>query len=31
MQGERLLLETTVDEDAVVVWSSDRNLLFIPE
>jgi hypothetical protein len=31
MQGERLLFETTVDEDAVVVWSSDRNLLFIPE
>jgi hypothetical protein len=31
MQGERLLFETAVDEDAVVVWSSDRNLLFIPD
>jgi hypothetical protein len=31
MQGERLLFETPVDEDAVVVWSSERNLLFIPD
>ena len=31
MQGERLMFETPVDEDAVVVWSSDRNLLFIPD
>ena len=31
MQGGKLLFETTVDEDAVLVWSSDRNLLFIPE
>ena len=31
MQGDRLLFETVVDEDAVVSWSSDRNLLFIPE
>lgn len=31
MQGEKLLFETQVDEDAVVVWSSDRHLLFIPD
>jgi hypothetical protein len=31
MQGERLLFETVVDEDAVISWSSDRNLLSIPE
>jgi hypothetical protein len=31
MQGDRLLFETVVDEDAVIHWSSDRNLLFIPE
>jgi len=31
MQGEKLLFETAVDEDAVVVWSSERNLLFIPD
>ena len=31
MQGEKLLFETQVDEDAVVVWSSDRNLLLIPD
>ena len=31
MQGDKLLFETQVDEDAVLVWSSDRNLLFIPE
>ena len=31
MQGGKLLFETPVDEDAVLVWSSDRNLLFIPE
>jgi hypothetical protein len=31
MQGERLLYETDVDEDAVVVWSSERNLLYIPD
>jgi hypothetical protein len=31
MKGDQLLFETPVDEDAVLVWSSDRNLLFIPE
>ncbi len=31
MQGEKLVFETQVDEDAVVVWSSDRNLLYIPD
>jgi hypothetical protein len=31
MQGEKLLFETQVDEDAVVVWSSDRHLLYIPD
>ena len=31
MQGDRLLFETVVDEDAVIRWSSDRNLLSIPE
>jgi hypothetical protein len=31
MRGDKLLFETPVDEDAVLVWSSDRNLLFIPE
>ena len=31
MQGAQLLFETQVDEDAVLVWSSDRNLLFIPD
>ncbi len=31
MQGEQLLYETQVDEDAVVVWSSERDLLFIPD
>jgi hypothetical protein len=31
MQGEKLLFETVVDEDAVISWSSDRNLLFIPD
>jgi hypothetical protein len=31
MKGEQLLFETPVDEDAVLVWSSDRNLLFIPD
>lgn len=31
MKGDRLLFETPVDEDAVVVWSSDRNLLSIPD
>jgi len=31
MQGDRLLFETVVDEDAVVSWSSERDLLFIPE
>ena len=31
MQGDRLLFETVVDEDAVISWSSDRNLLFIPD
>lgn len=31
MQGDRLLFETPVDEDAVVVWSSDRQLLYIPD
>jgi hypothetical protein len=31
MQGEKLIFETQVDEDAVVVWSSDRNLLYIPD
>lgn len=31
MRGDKLLFETRVDEDAVVTWSSGRNLLFIPE
>jgi N-acetylmuramoyl-L-alanine amidase len=31
MQGEKLLFETQVDEDATVVWSSDRHLLYIPD
>lgn len=31
MQGEKVLFETGVDEDAMVVWSSDRHLLYIPE
>ena len=31
MKGSQVLFETLVDEDAVVVWSSDRNLLYIPE
>jgi N-acetylmuramoyl-L-alanine amidase len=31
MRGEQLLFETALDEDAVLSWSSDRNLLFIPE
>jgi len=31
MKGDTVLLETQVDEDAVLVWSSDRNLLFIPD
>ena len=31
MQGDRLLFETVVDEDAVISWSSDRNLLSIPD
>lgn len=31
MRGDQVLFETIVDEDAVVSWSSDRNLLFIPE
>ena len=31
MQGDRLLFETPVDEDAVLSWSSERNLLFIPD
>jgi len=31
MQGDQLLFEKQVDEDAVLVWSSDRNLLFIPD
>jgi hypothetical protein len=31
MKGEQLLFETAVDEDAVLSWSSDRNLLFIPQ
>lgn len=30
MKGEQLMFETVLDEDAVLVWSSDRNLLFIP-
>jgi N-acetylmuramoyl-L-alanine amidase len=30
MKGDDLLFETRVDEDAVLVWSSDRNLLHIP-
>ena len=30
MRGEQLLFETAVDEDAVLSWSSERNLLFIP-
>ena len=31
MKGENLLFEVVVDEDAVLTWSSERNLLFIPE
>lgn len=31
MKGDTVLFETPVDEDDVVVWSSDRNLLFIPD
>ena len=31
MKGKQLLFETPVDEDAVLVWSSDRNLLAIPD
>lgn len=31
MQGERILFETAVDEDAMLVWSPERNLLSIPE
>ena len=31
MKGEKLLFEVVVDEDAVLTWSSERNLLFIPE
>ena len=31
MQGDKLLFETQVDEDAVVVWSSDRHMLYIPD
>lgn len=31
MKGQQLLFETAVDEDAVLVWSSDRNLLAIPD
>lgn len=31
VQGDKLLFETRVDEDAVVVWSSDRHTLFIPD
>jgi hypothetical protein len=31
MRGNQLLFETAVDEDAVVVWSSERNLLFVPD
>jgi hypothetical protein len=31
MRGEDLLFETEVSEDAVVAWSSERNLLYIPE
>lgn len=30
MQGDKLLFEAQVDDDAVVVWSSDRHLLYIP-
>ncbi|MYZ53552.1 N-acetylmuramoyl-L-alanine amidase family protein [Malikia spinosa] len=31
MRGDQLLFETVVDEDAVLSWSPDRNLLFIPD
>lgn len=31
MRGDQLLFETPVDEDTVVSWSSERNLLVIPE
>ena len=31
MQGDKELFETQVDEDAVVVWSSDRHMLYIPD
>ena len=31
MQGDNLLFEKRIDEDAVVTWSPGRDLLFIPE
>jgi hypothetical protein len=31
MKGSQVLFETALDDDATLVWSSDRNLLFIPE
>ena len=31
MKGDQMLFETEVDEDAVLSWSPDRNLLFIPD
>lgn len=31
MQGETVLYEATVDDDVVVSWLPDRNLLFIPD
>ncbi len=31
MQGDKVVFETQVDEDAVAVWSSERDLLHIPE
>ncbi|AUB85648.1 N-acetylmuramoyl-L-alanine amidase [Candidatus Thiodictyon syntrophicum] len=31
MQGDLVLFETAVDEDVTLVWSSERNLLSIPD
>lgn len=31
MRGDQVLFEVEVDEDAVVSWSPDRNLLFVPD
>jgi hypothetical protein len=31
MQGDKVVFEAPVDEDAVAIWSSERDLLHIPE